>query len=85
VELFSGECFFQAHKQAKTEQVAGYFTELATDLQYQGYGKAHFFLDNNPTHLVKMRNLFQQQTAQLTLKVTFHYFPKYSPKLNIVE
>ena len=32
-----------------------------------------------------MRCLFQQQTAQLTLKVTFHYFPTYSPKLNVVE
>jgi len=44
VELFSGECFFQARQQAKTEQVADYFSALATDLQYQGYEKAPFFL-----------------------------------------
>ncbi len=36
VELFSGECFFQARKEAKTEQVAAYFSALAAHLRAQG-------------------------------------------------
>jgi len=32
-----------------------------------------------------MRALFQQQSRHLPLEVTFHYFPNYTPKLNIVE
>lgn len=85
MELFSGECFFQARQQAKTEQVAEYFSELAAYLHQQGYQHAHFFLDNNTTHQAAMRSIFQQQTSQLPLQVTFHYFSTYSPKLNIVE
>jgi hypothetical protein len=54
-------------------------------LQSQAYQQGHFFLDNNTTHLSKMQVLFQQQSKGLRLQVTFHYFPKYSPKLNIVE
>lgn len=78
MELFSGECFFQAQKQARTEQIAAY-------LQSQGYQQVHFYLDNNTTHLAKMQALFQQQSKVVGLTVNFHYFPKYSPKLNGVE
>jgi transposase len=85
VELFSGACFFQVQPVARTEQIATYFLDLATYLHAQGYGKVHFFLDNNTTHLTTMTTLFQQQSGHLPLKVTFHYFPRYSPKLNIVE
>lgn len=62
-----------------------YLLALATYLHAQAYEKVHFFLDNNTTHLSKMTNLFYQQCQHLPLEVTFHYFPKYSPKLNIVE
>jgi len=70
---------------AKAEQVAAYFCELAAHLQSQGYGRAHFFLDNNTTHLNKMKDLFAQHSGHLHLQVSFHHFPKYSPKLNVVE
>jgi transposase len=85
VELFSGECFFQAQQEAKSEQVAAYLLDMATHLQQQGYRKAHVFIDNNPTHQQKMLTLFQQQSAPLTIQLLFHYLPKYSPKLNLVE
>jgi transposase len=75
----------QAQKEAKSEQIAAYFADLATHLQQQGYRKAHFFIDNNPTHQQKMQNLFKEQSTLLTIEIIFHYFPKYSPKLNLVE
>jgi transposase len=85
VELFSGECFFQAQKEARTEQIVAYFLELAAYLQSQGYQQVHFYLDNNTTHLAKRQALFQQQSQMSGWAVDFHYFPKYSPKLNVVE
>jgi transposase len=60
-------------------------TDLASHLQQQGYQKAHVFIDNNPTHQQKMQHLFKQQSALLTIQIIFHYLPKYSPKLNLVE
>jgi len=58
---------------------------LASHLQQQGYQKAHVFIDNNPTHQQKMLTLFQEQSASLSIQLLFHYLPKYSPKLNLVE
>jgi hypothetical protein len=32
-----------------------------------------------------MQTLFKEQSRQLTIQPFFHYFPNYSPKLNLVE
>ncbi|CAN5859789.1 hypothetical protein BH24BAC1_BH24BAC1_41010 [soil metagenome] len=51
----------------------------------QGYTRAHFLLDNNTTHKARMQSLFQHKSGHLPLEASFPYFPKYSPKLNVVE
>jgi transposase len=59
--------------------------DLARHFQQQGYEKLDVFLDHNPTHKQKMKNLFQQKNTDLTIEVNFHYLAPYSPKLNLVE
>jgi DDE superfamily endonuclease len=83
--LFSGECYFQANKKAKSEQVAQYFAELAQHCQDQGYQRLDVFLDRNTTHKAKMQQLFAQANTTLTIQVRFRLLPAYSPKLNLVE
>jgi len=83
--LFSGTCFFQANKKAKSEQVAQYFTDVAQHCQDQGYQRLDVFLDRNTTHKAKMQQLFKQASVGLTIQVKFRLLPAYSPKLNLVE
>jgi hypothetical protein len=85
IDIFSGECYFRACKQAKSEDVAHYFAHIATLYQQQGFEKIEVFLDRNPTHKTKMQTLFSQLTAHLPMQVNFHLMPAYSPKLNLVE
>jgi len=59
--------------------------DLAKHFQQQGYQRLEVFLDHSPTHKQKMKNLFQQKTADLNIQVIFHHLAPYSPKLNLVE
>lgn len=85
IDLFSGECFFQAGKLARSDHIAEYFADLALLYQQNGFEKVEIFLDRNPTHKTKMQTLFAQLTYDLTIKVNFHLMAAYSPKLNLVE
>ena len=85
IELFTAECFFQASKKANSETIALYFADLARLLQAKGFEKLDVFLDQNSTHKNKMQGLFKDLTAELTIKVRFHFIAAYSPKLNLVE
>jgi len=85
IELFSADCFFQASKRAKSEEIAQYFADLATAYQAKGFEKLEVFLDRNSTHKAKMQNLFATSTTHLTIEVRFHLMAPYSPKLNLVE
>lgn len=58
---------------------------LSLALQAKGFTKVLIFLDNNPTHKQKMQDLLRKQAQELTIEVVFAFFPKYSPKLNLVE
>ncbi len=58
---------------------------LSLALQAKGFIKALILLDNNPTHKQKMQDLFRKQAQGLTIQVTFDFYPRYSPKLNLVE
>lgn len=58
---------------------------LSEALQTAGFAKAHLFLDNNPTHKQKMQDIFFKKAKELNIEIVFEYFPRYSPKLNLVE
>jgi DDE superfamily endonuclease len=85
VELFSGDCVFQATKIARSEEIAQYFADLARNYEERGLEKIDIFLDRNPTHKAKMQSLFASLTEDLTIKTTFRLMASYSPKLNLVE
>jgi len=85
IELFTAESFFQASKQAKSEDIARYFADLVTKFQGMGVNQIHIFFDRNATHRAKMQKIFAELTAKLTIKTTFHLMAAYSPKLNLVE
>ena len=85
IDLFSANCFFQATKRAKSEEIAQYFADLAADYQTKGFTKVDVFLDKNPTHKTKMQNILATLTTHLTITINFHLMASYSPKLNLVE
>jgi DDE superfamily endonuclease len=85
IELFTAESFFQASKEAKSENIAQYFADLVGHFQETGFHHVHIFLDRNSTHKAKMQNIFAELTSQMPIKATFHLMAAYSPKLNLVE
>jgi transposase len=87
IDIFTAECFFAASRQAKSEDLAAYFAEVAKELQVRKIIKTHIFLDNNPTHKQKLQRLLKETlTSQgLDLQLHFHFIAPYSPKLNPVE
>jgi transposase len=85
VDLFTSECFFQANKTAKSEQIAQYFADLSQHFEKKGITKIELFLDNNPTHKKKMQDIYEALAADFTCKINFHFIAPYSPKLNLVE
>ena len=85
IDLFSADCIFSANKEAKSEEVAQYFADLASNYQERGFEKLEVFLDRNPTHKSKMQGIFANLTTHLTIKVKFHLMAAYSPKLNLIE
>jgi transposase len=85
VELFSADCLFSASKVANSQTVAEYFAGVAALFQDRGLERLEIFLDRATTHKTKMKNIFIELTAHLTIKTSFHLMPAYSPKLNLVE
>lgn len=85
IDILSADCFFQAKKHAKSEEIAQYFADLASNYQQNGFEQVDVFLDRNTTHKAKMQGLFANLTVNLTIKVVFHLMAPYSPKLNLVE
>lgn len=68
----------------KSEQVAQYYVDLATEYEKKMYHELIVYFDGNSTHKAKMQNIFTKNwTGQL--KITFRFIPPYSPKLNPVE
>lgn len=84
IEVQSTECFFQTHKEMKSDSVALSIHQTAKELQNNGFQKAIFYIDQNPTH----KNLMKYNLAlldKLQIEICIRYIPKYSPKLNVVE
>ena len=85
VNLFTAEFHFRASPVAKSQQIAEYFADLATQYQARGYDKLDVFLDRNTAHKAKMQNIYASLTTQLRIQVKFHLMAPYSPALNLVE
>lgn len=85
IDLLSADCLFVANKEAKSEQIAHYFADLASLYEKKGFEKVVIFLDRNPTHKRKMQTIFTDLTTQLTIQTEFRFIAAYSPKLNLVE
>ena len=83
VELFTGECFFQAIPTANSETVAAYFHQLAAHAPRSGASSLTVVLDQNPTHRQKMRAALAALTP--AIPVCFLLLAPYSPRLNPVE
>lgn len=81
----TAECYFQALKKAKAENVAQYFADLAKHFEDKGYTQAHIFFDRNPTHKNKMQTIYAGLTQDFKIKMHFHLMAAYSPQLNLVE
>lgn len=96
IDLTTAKEHLKLTKEAKTDDIALYFTELTTDLILQNphLETIHLFMDNNPTHKKKMKALLDQKLQDLYRKNNFpkllpaielHYFAAYTPKDNPVE
>ncbi len=85
VDLLNTKYFFQAHKKAKSEQIAAFFADLAKHFQDKNKKKLSIFTHRNPTHKKKMQAIFAELTKYLLIRVEFHFIAAYSPKLNLVE
>ena len=83
--MFSADCYFQASKQAKSEDIAQYFAGLTGVCQEKGFDKVEIFLDRNTTHKTKMQKRFYELIGNSPVKVNFRLMAAYSPKLNLVE
>jgi transposase len=68
----------------KSEQVAQYYVDLATEYEKKKYKELIVYFDGNPTHKAKMQNIFTENWKG-QLKIIFRFIPPYSPKLNPVE
>lgn len=76
---------FAARERARSEDVADYLSELARHFQRKGYERVEVFLDRNPAHQKKMQAAFVEKTEGLSIATRFHFFPAYSPMLNLTE
>lgn len=85
VNLFTAEFHFRASPVARSQQIAEYFADLATQYQAQGYDRLDVFLDRNTAHKAKMQNIYASLTTRLRIQVKFHLMAPYSPALNLVE
>lgn len=73
--------------QAQSQQVAEFCLRLAVEAQNKGITCLHIVLDNNKTHLQKMKTIFQTlaQEQHLTLRVVWRHTARYAPNYNLAE
>jgi hypothetical protein len=87
VDAFSGEISVWQNTVAKSEQVAEFCLIQAHMAQNYGFLKLKIVLDNNKTHLKKMKNILQQSLIDnnLTIQIEFIHTARYAPKYNPAE
>jgi hypothetical protein len=87
VDAISGQITLWQSRQAKSEQVAEFCFKQAQKAQQEGFCCLTIVLDNNKTHLKKMKQLFEDKLteAQLNIQVSFMHTARYAPKYNLAE
>jgi hypothetical protein len=87
VDAISGQITLWQSKQAKAEQVAEFCFRQAQQAQQEGFCSLTIVLDNNKTHLKKMKKLFNDQLieAKLNIEVTYLHTARYAPTYNLAE
>lgn len=87
VDAISGQIAVWQHTQAKAEQVAEFCLRQAQEAHKQGFVSLTIVLDNNKTHLKKMKKLFNDQCNEVkfNMEVVFLHTARYAPKYNLAE
>jgi hypothetical protein len=87
VEVMAGEIDLWQNPQAKAEQVAHFCFRQARKAQQQGFARLIIVLDNNKTHLKKMKTQFEDllQEANVGIQVHFIHTARYAPTYNLAE
>lgn len=87
VEAFSGEISLWQNPKAKSEQVAEFCLIQAQLAQKQGVKNLKIVLDNNKTHLQKMKSILKQSLIDnnVTIQIAFIHTARYAPKYNPAE
>ncbi|MDZ7933428.1 MAG: IS630 family transposase [Emticicia sp.] len=87
VEAFSGEINVWQSSKAQSVQVAEFCLLQAKLAQKQGFSSLKIVLDNNKTHLKKMKNILKESLheSDLSIPVQFIHTATYAPKYNPAE
>jgi transposase len=87
VEAFSGEITVWQNPKAQSEQVAEFCLIQAKLAQKQEFPRLKIVLDNNKTHLTKMKNILKQSLIDnnLSIPIEFIHTARYAPKYNPAE
>jgi hypothetical protein len=87
VDAISGQTVVWQNLQAQSQQVAEFCLMLALEAHNNGMACLRIILDNNKTHLQKMKTIFETlaQEQHLTIQVLWMHTARYAPKYNLAE
>lgn len=87
VDAISGQTVVWQNLQAQSQQVAEFCLMLALEAHNHGMACLRIVLDNNKTHLQKMKTIFETlaQEQNLTIRVVWMHTARYAPKYNLAE
>lgn len=87
VDAITAQTMVWQNGQAQSQQVAQFCFMLALDAQKNGMASLQIVLDNNKTHLQKMKTIFDTlaQEQNLTIRVSWIHTARYAPKYNLAE
>lgn len=87
VDAITAQTTVWQHPQAQSQQVAQFCFMLAVKAQKNGIVSLRIVLDNNKTHLKKMKAIFETlaQEQQLTIQVIWMHTARYAPMYNLAE
>ena len=87
VDAISGQTVVWQNPQAQSQQVAEFCLMLAVEAQKNGTASLQIILDNNKTHLQKMKSIFETlaQEQHLTIQVLWMHTARYAPNYNLAE
>lgn len=87
VDAITAHTMVWQNQQAQSQQVAEFCLRLAREAEKNGITSLHIVLDNNKTHLQKMKTIFDilAQEQNLTIQVSWIHTARYAPKYKLAE